>query len=122
MLKEIYCRIPSDVNYKEQIECDNEIETILQQIRVILGTVPGQVLGSETFGIDLEQFLFQYGVDTDTIKSTLNDLIIKYLVIDQNKYTVTVDVNYGQDRYNKSDYAVIDININQSKMMGILVT
>src|SRR5574344_2142151 len=109
MIQEIYCRIPSDIQYKLQIECKNELEAILQRIRVILGTKPGQVLGDYSFGIDLDQYIFQYGIPTDNIKNTLTNLIVKYAQIDT-------------DKYNKSDYAVIDIIINQIKLMGVLVT
>src|SRR5574344_43504 len=122
MIQEIYCRIPSDIQYKLQIECKNELEAILQRIRVILGTKPGQVLGDYSFGIDLDQYIFQYGIPTDNIKNTLTNLIVKYAQIDTDKYNISVDVNFGQDHYNKSDYAVIDIIINQIKLMGVIVT
>lgn len=121
MTKEIYCRIPSDVQYKPQIECDSELETILQQIRVILGTKKGEVLGNYTFGINLEDYLFQYNVNTEIIRNELSEMINQYLAYDTNKWNVSVDVNYGKDYYNKSDYAVVDIIINQRKVMGVLV-
>lgn len=121
MTKEIYCRIPADVQYKAQLECDSELETILQQIRVILGTKKGEVLGNYSFGINLEEYLFQYNANTETIKNELSEMINQYLSYDQNKWNVSVDVNYGKDYYNKSDYAVVDIIINQRKVMGVLV-
>lgn len=122
MIKEIYCRLPIDTNYKKVIECPNEEEEILQQIRVILGTKPGQVLGAPGFGINLEDYLFSFTFNQDEVQSLLTSLINTYLDLDTNKYSVKVKVNYGKDHYNKSDYAVIDIIINQEKTMGILVT
>ena len=60
MIKEIYCKLPSDLNYQNKIETVDELEQILQQIRMVLGTKHGQVLGSYHFGIDLQQYLFNY--------------------------------------------------------------
>ena len=63
MIKEIYCRMPSDPNYNGDIlTTSDEIERILQQIRVILGTKPGEVLGDPNFGCDLEDYVFAYGL------------------------------------------------------------
>lgn len=40
MIKEIYNRTPQDQNYVLSIETENEIESILGQIKMILGTKP----------------------------------------------------------------------------------
>lgn len=67
MIKEIYCKMPSDRGYKPQMESDSEIENILQQVKVILGTRPGQVLGSYYFGSNLSEFLFSYNNSYESI-------------------------------------------------------
>lgn len=114
--------MPSDINYKKNtIEIDNEIESILQRIRVCLGTKPGKVLGDVRFGIDLEQYVFSMSFDKNTIKKRIETLINEYVQADSKKYQIKVDVNYGKDKENASDYAVIDIIINQQKLLGILV-
>ena len=48
----------------------DETEQILQQIRMVLGTKPGQVLGSYEFGIDLSKFLFRMKMYTVKTVST----------------------------------------------------
>ena len=58
MTREIYCKLPSDINYENKIETTTELEQILGQIKVVLGTKPGEVLGSYNFGIDLNKYLF----------------------------------------------------------------
>ena len=68
MIKEIYCRMPSDPKYNGDIlSTSDEIERILQQIRVILGTKPGEVLGDPNFGCDLEDYVFAYGLKKQEI-------------------------------------------------------
>jgi hypothetical protein len=40
---------------------------------MILGTVPGEVLGSPAFGINIKQYLFNYSIDKDTIRDIINN-------------------------------------------------
>lgn len=41
---------------------------------------------------------------------------------DAKKYNVMVDVKYGKNADDTSDYALIDITINQNKCLGVMVT
>jgi hypothetical protein len=41
---------------------------------------------------------------------------------DPDKYTIDVDVNFGTSSDKTSDYALIDIKINELKYMGIMIT
>ena len=59
MIKEIYTILTSDRNYKLQLDTNDEIVKILQQIRMVLGTRPGEVLGDINFGLNLNQYLFK---------------------------------------------------------------
>ena len=66
MIKEIYCRMPSDANYKRNgsvIESTSMEENLLQRIRICLGTRKGEVLGDPFFGINLEDYIFDMGPD-----------------------------------------------------------
>ena len=53
----------------------DETEQILQQIRMVLGTKPGQVLGSYEFGIDLSKFLFRMNYTAEQILYLVNLVI-----------------------------------------------
>jgi hypothetical protein len=89
---------------------------------MILGTIPGEVLGSPAFGINIKQYLFNYSINKDTLKDIINNAFSNYLLYDTDKYTIDVDVNYGTSTDKTSDYAVIDIKINELKYMGIMIT
>jgi hypothetical protein len=89
---------------------------------MILGTVPGEVLGSPAFGINIKQYLFNYSIDKDTIRDIINNAFSNYLMYDPDKYTIDVDVNFGTSSDKTSDYALIDIKINELKYMGIMIT
>lgn len=120
-IKDIYNKLPTDINYIPIIETDDETQFILQQIKMILGTRPGEVLGSPTMGINLKQYLFNYSMDTQLVRRRIIEHLAKYVYYDTQKYDVDVDVKYGKDADNGSDYAVIDISVNQRKIMGIMV-
>lgn len=87
-----------------------------------MGTRKGQVLGAYEFGIDLEQYLFQYKTDDENILYNINQVLVSYVAYDTSKYNVYAEVSYGQDEEHKTDYAVVDIFVNQRPCLGILVT
>lgn len=121
MVKEIYCKLPSDSNYQLKVETVNELEQILQQIKVILGTKPGEVLGSPSFGIDLNQYIFSMGLDISEILYNVNAALSANLVFDRTRWTIYADISYGHDAVESTDYALIDIVINENKCLGIIV-
>lgn len=121
-IREIYCKLPTEKNYKFQIESVDEVDNILQQIRMMLGTQPGEVLGSPNFGLDLSQFLFEYNIPKNEIKTLLNQQISNYIVYDTNKWTITTDIKYGKELGGENEeYAIIDIYINDVKLLGIII-
>lgn len=122
MIKEIYCKLPTDLDYEKKIETTTEIEQILQQVRVVLGTEPGQVLGSHDFGIDLQQYLFSYNQSQAEILYAINNALATWIRFDTTKYSIYADVAFGKNEDDDAtDYAVIDIIINENKCLGILV-
>ncbi len=122
MTKEIYCKLPTDRNYQSRVEYDDELEQILQQIRIVLGTKHGQVLGDYDFGIDLQKYLFSYNQSQEQILYNVNVVLAKYVRFDETKYNVYANVSFGHNDNDAYDYAVIDIVVNQKKCLGILVS
>lgn len=122
MIHEIYCKMNSDRNFEPKHETMSEREQILQQIKVIFGTKPGQVLGSYNFGINLEQYLFRMNYDYEEILKIVNLAIAGFLRYDTTKYSIYADVSFGHNVDDRYEYAVIDIIINEEKCLGILVS
>ena len=121
MIKEIYCKMPSDAGYVRNIECDDEAYNILQQIKVVLGTKKGEILGTYGFGVDLQKFLFNYNIPKDEILLAINAHLASYVYYDTTKYNVYVDVEYGHNDGEITDYALVDVYINEKACLGILV-
>ena len=120
MVKEIYIRTPEDPNFVPNVlEYSDEVEETISQLRVLLGTKNGEVLGTYNYGIDLDYLVFNTRQAADDIKEKIKEQILSYVHISPN-LSVDVDVNFGQSGYGY-DYAVIDISINGIKAIGFLV-
>ena len=112
MIREIYCKLPTDQDYEMKIESDDEAYNILQQIKVVLGTKPGEVLGSPLFGCDLEKYLFTMNCNKDEILQMINYEIFSNVYFNTAKWTIGVDVLFGHNKNDAYEYALIDISLN----------
>lgn len=120
MIKEIYIRDKNDPNYEEGIvDFENDVESTITQIRTLLGTKEGDVLGNNTFGIDLEYLVFNTVKNSVEVQSLIADKISTYVVPGKN-INITTDVQFG-DSGHGYDYAIIDIILNGRKALGLLV-
>lgn len=119
-IKEIYIRGDKDPYYDDTIiDYQNEVESVISQIRMILGTLNGQVFGDYDFGIDLEYMVFNTKYSSNKIMEKLNDEIDKYVYHSDN-ISIYCDINFG-DSGEGYDYAVLDIYINGAKSIGFLI-
>jgi len=120
MVKEIYIRTPNDPYYEAGIvDYSNEVESIISQVRMLLGTKPGDVLGDPHFGIEIEDLV--YGTKTSglNIKKKLDEKISSYIHPSPG-ISLNTEINFGHTDKG-SDYALIDISINGKKSVGFLV-
>lgn len=119
---DIYNRLSSDQNYKRQVETEDEVEMILSQVKMILGTKPGDVLGAPYFGVNIKKYLFNLSYSQEEMTKIIREGILSSIQYDKNRYTVDVSIDFGKDRNNYSDYAVINVTINQIKRLGVLIS
>lgn len=119
MARDIYMNSPDDAGYKEGIlEVTDELRMLIDQIRMILLTKPGEVLGAPDFGVSLEEQLFTFNVNEYTLKSMLTDQVFKFCPLAE-RYQVTFDVKFA--RGTVRDICLIDTKINGSPVFGVLV-
>jgi len=120
MIKEIYTRTPDDPNFVPGvIDYSNEIESVVSQIKILLGTKEGDVLGSYNFGVDLTYLVFQTSINAIDLKQKIMDQIISYVYISPN-ISLDINIEFGQSGYGY-DIALIDIIINGNKAIGFLI-
>lgn len=120
MIKDFYIRTPDDPNYVYGIiEHSDTIESIITKIKMILGTTQGQVLNDLNFGVGLEDLVFETRVNKLELEEKIKSQINQY--IDESKdYQIDARVSFGKDI--DGDFAVVDIYINEQKVVGVLIT
>jgi|JI61114BRNA_FD_contig_31_5616341_length_664_multi_2_in_0_out_0_2 phage baseplate assembly protein W len=119
MSREIYTRDPNDPNYKEDsLETSDEIETLLGQLRMILLTNRGEIIGAPNFGVSLEETIFSLDYNEYAIRSALNDQLLMFCPL-ANKFDVKFDVKFAKGTVR--DICLIDIYLNGDKAFGVLV-
>jgi hypothetical protein len=119
MAREIYMRAPGDPNYKENtLESSDEIEALLGQLRMIMLTNGGEILGAPNFGLSLEETLFTLDFNEYALQSALRDQVIRFCPLAE-AYNVTFDVKFA--RGTVRDICFIDTYVNGDKVFGVLV-
>jgi hypothetical protein len=88
---------------------------------MVLGTMRGDVLGSPDFGVNIKQYLFSMSYNKEEIEKMITTAITSSISYDQRKFTVQTTVDFGKDHTNASDYAVLNITINQRKCLGVVI-
>lgn len=119
MAREIYMRDKTDPAYKEGImEINDEVEMLVSQIKMILFTKPGEVLGAPDFGVALEDQLFVFNINEYALRSMLFDQVIKFVPLSE-KYHIKFNISFA--RGTVRDICLIDCVINGNPLFGILV-
>ena len=118
-LKEIYCIPSNETRYKENIvEINSEIDTIIQQVDLLLFTNKGDILMMPEFGCNLQQYLFETNWNQMAIKEMIMDQIRTYIYLD-GSILIDVNVEFYQWEYNIA--MVVDLIINNNKVASYLV-
>jgi len=119
MLKEIYAIPEDESRYKPNvIEITSELDTIIQQVDLLLFTNKGDVLMMPEFGCNLEQYLFETNWNETSIKQMILEAIRNYIYLD-GTYSVDVDIEFVQWDYNVA--MLVDLKINNKKIASYLV-
>lgn len=118
-MRDLYMRDPSDPMYKSGImEISDEITALVDQIKMILYTKPGEILGAPDFGIALEDQLFVFNINEYALKSMLFDQVQKFIPLSE-KYHVKFDISFAKGAVR--DACLIDVVINGNPIFGILI-
>lgn len=109
----------TDPNYQSGIlEVSDEIAILISQIRMILSTPPGSVLGAPDFGIDLESQLFVFNINEYSLRSMLLDQVNKFVPLAE-KYQIKFNISFAKGV--SRDICLIDTLINGTPMFGVLI-
>lgn len=119
MIKDIYIRDPEDPNFEYGIlEHSNAIESIISKIKMLFGTRQGQIIGDLNFGIGIEDAIFETRVNKTQLEEKIKEQFSLYISETQD-FKIEPDISFGHgDGY---DYAVVDIYIDEQKVIGLLI-
>jgi hypothetical protein len=114
-LRDFYLRQTNDPAFRPgQLEVYDDLESMLQQIRMVLFTQKGEVLGEPEFGVDVEKYLFEFSVDPFSLTKEAASQINTY-VGETKKRPITVKpATYSDDRANR-DIFVLLISVPEIK-------
>ena len=112
-------RDPSDPLFSANVlETSSSLENLLGQIRMILFTNKGDVIGAYDFGFNLEDQLFLFNLNAQDLQVKLREAIYAYCP-DATNFNIKVDVQFfaGSVR----DVCLIDIWVDDQKMIGVII-
>lgn len=120
MLREIYNRDPEDPNYKEnQLEVTDALEACLGKIKMMIFTRRGEVLGDPSFGLDLEEYIYDLELSEGAIRKEIQNNIKAY--IPEFEFlggTYELKFYMGTNR----DIATLDFRFNSNSGLSPIVT
>ena len=107
---ELYVRTLDDPNFDpKKLQSQTEIAQLLTQIETILFTSRGDVLGDPNFGANLEDLLFEFNLNEETIQASIERQLATYCPLAQ-KYNTQVVAKFWKEGL--TVIATVDVVIN----------
>lgn len=91
---------------------------LIQAIRMLLMTKPGDILGAPDFGIDLESMVFTLALNSNKMSRDIQEKIAMFIP-SAKEYTIGVTIGFAQGTVR--DECLINILVNNNKQFGIYV-
>lgn len=101
------------------LEVNDEVEMLISQIKMMLFTNKGEIIGAPDFGANLDEQLFTFNVNEYSLRSALEDQTLKFIPL-SNKYNVQYDVKFA--RGTVRDICFIDVLVDGKRAFGITAT
>lgn len=121
-IRDYYMREEGDPKFQQgKIETTDEIEELVNQIKMILLTNKGEVLGEPNFGVEIEKYLFEFDVDPFGLAGAASAQVGEYISLAKTR-EIQIDPARIEDKGNAygRDVLVLNINIGQGKEFGVL--
>jgi hypothetical protein len=119
VIKDIYIRNSEDPNYQWGVlEHSDSIESIISKVKMLFGTRPGQVVGDVAFGLGIEDLIFETRINKTQLEEKIKAQFEQY-ISETKDFKITPTVSFGRaDGY---DYCIIDVYIDDKRMIGVLI-
>lgn len=120
MLREIYMKDPGDPGYKtDQVEITDPLEACVGKIKMMLFTRKGEVLGDPSFGLNLEDLIYDMNLSESAVRDEIRDNIRAYVPEFQSLGgSYELKFYLGTNR----DIASLDFRFNSNSGLSPIVT
>jgi phage baseplate assembly protein W len=111
MLRDIYLRNEDDPLYIEnKMEENDNIKDLVEQLKMLFATSPGEVIAHPFYGLNLEDMLFEFDFEQDEILQEIDRQYFEYI----GPYFpgVNVEFNVYVSEGEISRTMIIDVYIN----------
>jgi hypothetical protein len=107
-LRDFYIRASNDPAFRpDQLEVYDDLEAMLQQIKMTLFTKKGEVLGELDFGIDVEKYLFEFSVDPFALTREAAAQINTYVGETKKRPIKVKPATYNDDRAGREIFVLL---------------
>lgn len=114
-LREIYFRGDTDPKFRsDRVEVTDDLEATVQQIMMTIFTKKGEVLGEPSFGLNLDNYLFEFDVDPTGLSRVAQEQIYTY-VFETKKRKITIQPSIYSDTRANREVLVLMIDIPEIK-------
>jgi hypothetical protein len=119
MLRDIYVRNPDDPKYiPYKIEENDTIANLIDQLRIMFATSPGEVIAYPDFGVNLEVMLFDLEFDEKQILEEINRQYFQYIFSAFPGINVEFDANVSDGDFTTN--LILDVYINSDLAFQII--
>jgi phage baseplate assembly protein W len=114
-IRDFYIRSSEDPAFQpNQLEVYDDLESMLQQIRMTLFTQKGEVLGEPDFGLDVEKYLFEFSVDPFSLTREAAAQINTYVGETRKRPISVKPAKYADDRAGREIFVLL-IDVPEAK-------
>lgn len=112
---DIFSFPPESPRYSDTaLEIRDRLPILIQKLDCLMCTEQGSLIGVPDFGINLEKYIFETGVNANFIKNEIDKQIMKYVTTnDDAGIRIDVEVNFYDNTANDISYmCIVDMYID----------
>lgn len=117
---DLYFKSENDITYDaSKIEENSELQNLIAQIKMLIFTNTGNILGATDLGLNIDKLIFDTSYNKNIILANFKNQTRDYLKYDRSLYNVEYDINFfkGTSR----DIGVLSVDINGQRALDILI-
>ncbi len=105
-IRDFYMRTEEDPRFRpDQLEVYDSVESCINQVMMTLLTKKGEVLGEPSFGLQVEEFLFEFELDPSSLSDDAYSQVDTF-VIEAKRRNVKIKPSFTTDNKGRKIFAL----------------